>query len=128
MDPVIHFEVPFEDQERIVRFYGAVFGWRMQALGKDMGDYVLVTTTVNDTRPGSPSGAINGGLFPKDPARPIQGASIVIGVANLEESMAKIIDAGGEILGEPMEIQNVGRYVSFLDTEGNCNSMLQTKP
>ena len=33
--------------------------------------------------------------------------------------------AGGTVLGEPMEIPGVGQYVSFIDTEGNRVSMLQ---
>ena len=34
-------------------------------------------------------------------------------------------DAGGQVLGEPMDIPGVGRYVSFLDPEGNRVSILQ---
>ena len=34
----------------------------------------------------------------------------------------------GTVLGEPMEIPNVGSYVSFIDTEGNRVSMLQPIP
>jgi predicted enzyme related to lactoylglutathione lyase len=49
----------------------------------------------------------------------------VIGVGNIEESIKMIIEYGGEVLGEPMEIPNFGIYVSFLDTEGNRNSIIQ---
>jgi len=34
-------------------------------------------------------------------------------------------EAGGEVLGEPVEIPEVGLYVSFHDPEGNRVSMLQ---
>ncbi len=37
-------------------------------------------------------------------------------------------DAGGKVLGEPMEIPGVGQYSSFIDTEGNRVSMLQPIP
>jgi predicted enzyme related to lactoylglutathione lyase len=40
----------------------------------------------------------------------------------------KVTDAGGRVLGEPIEIPGVGQYVSFLDTEGNRVSMLQPIP
>ena len=40
MDPVVHFEMPYEDRERLVDFYSQAFGWQMQKLGQDMGDYV----------------------------------------------------------------------------------------
>ena len=36
--------------------------------------------------------------------------------------------AGGQVLGEPMDIPTVGAYVAFLDTEGNRSSMLQPLP
>ncbi|HYG51470.1 MAG TPA: hypothetical protein VD905_11235 [Flavobacteriales bacterium] len=39
--------------------------------------------------------------------------------------MKKITDAGGKVLGEPVEIPGIGQYVSFLDTEGNRVSILQ---
>lgn len=43
----------------------------------------------------------------------------------MKESMQKIKDAGGEVLGEPVEIPGVGMYVPFADTEGNRGSLLQ---
>jgi predicted enzyme related to lactoylglutathione lyase len=39
--------------------------------------------------------------------------------------MARVAKAGGEVLGEPVEIPGVGTYVSFLDTEGNRAGVLQ---
>ena len=39
--------------------------------------------------------------------------------------MKKVAEAGGKVLGEPLEIPGVGQYVSFSDTEGNRVSMLQ---
>lgn len=36
MDPVVHFEIPYENQERIAKFYEEAFGWRMQRLGEPM--------------------------------------------------------------------------------------------
>ena len=56
---------------------------------------------------------------------PAQYPSVVIAVDDIKASMKKIDDAGGKILGEPMEIPGVGLYVSFFDTEGNRVSMLQ---
>ncbi len=40
--------------------------------------------------------------------------------------MTIVTDAGGKVLGEPMEIPGVGLYVSIEDTEGNRVSMLQS--
>ncbi len=125
MDPVVHFELPYENRNRIAKFYESAFGWKTQFLGEEMGNYILVTTAETDVKPGAPAGAINGGLFPKKPDWPAQYPSVVIGVEDIRDSMKKVAKAGGEVLGEPMEIPGIGEYVSFLDTEGNRNSMLQ---
>lgn len=125
MDPVIHFEMPYENAARLADFYGAAFGWQTQALGPAMGNYVVATTCeVANGRPTQP-GTINGGFFEKTPGGPAQQPSVVIAVENLQASMAKVRSAGGTVLGEPMDIPGVGAYVSFIDTEGNRVSMRQ---
>ena len=125
MNPVVHFEMPYENRDRMAAFYSSVFGWKLQMLGEEMGNYVLVTTSEQDVKPGAPAGAINGGFFQKKADWPAQYPAVVIGVGNILESMAKIVLAGGDVLGEPMEIPGVGLYVSFFDTEGNRSSILQ---
>jgi predicted enzyme related to lactoylglutathione lyase len=128
MDPVVHFEMPYEDQSRMSRFYQQAFGWQTQSLGADMGDYVVATTTqTKEGRPTAP-GAINGGFFPKKPDWPAQHPSVVVAVGNIHASIEKVQRAGGTVLGEPMEIPGVGKYVSFTDTEGNRVSMLEPLP
>ena len=72
-----------------------------------------------------PPGAINGGFYLKNPDWPAQHPSIVIGVDDIEAAMRRVKEGGGEVLGEPMQIPGVGRYVSFFDTERNRVSMLQ---
>ena len=128
MCPVVHFEMPAEDRNRMSDFYSNVFGWQTQLLGEEMGNYVLASTTEIDEngRPKMP-GAINGGFFPKDKNMPAQYPSIVIAVDNIGESMKQVAEAGGKVLGEPMEITGIGLYVSFFDTEGNRVSLLQPK-
>lgn len=128
MNPVVHFEMPYNDQSRIATFYEQAFGWQTQALGEGMGNYVVATTT--ETVEGRPktAGAINGGFFPKKADWPAQHPSVVVAVDNINDSIEKVRLAGGTVLGEPMEIPGVGTYVSFMDTEGNRVSMLQPLP
>jgi len=128
MSPVVHFEMPAEDRERMAKFYTDVFGWQTHMLGPEMGDYVTVATTESgDDGPKKP-GAINGGFYPKKPDWPAQYPSVVISVDDIDESMKAVAKAGGKVLGEPMDIPGVGRYVSFFDTEGNRVSMLKALP
>jgi uncharacterized protein len=128
MDPVVHFEFPYEDPRRVAKFYQSAFGWQTKELGKDSGNYVLATTTETDGKGPKRAGAINGGFFPRKKDWPIQHPSVVIAVEDISRSMKKVAKAGGEVLGEPMEIPGIGRYVSFTDPEGNRIAMLQPTP
>jgi uncharacterized protein len=126
MDSIVHFEMPYENRERMAKFYESVFSWQMQMFGEEMGNYVLATTTDSDEKGPKNSGAINGGFFPKQPEA--QYPSLVVAVDDIKKSMKKVTDEGGMVLGEPVEIPGVGQYVSFTDTEGNRLSMLQPIP
>ena len=126
MNPVVHFELPARDRTRMADFYSGVFGWQAQMLGEDMGNYVTVSTVEADEkgRPKTP-GAINGGLYPVKEDELNRHPSLVIAVDDIPDSMRKITQAGGKVLGEPTMIPGIGKYVSFIDTEGNTMSILQ---
>ena len=126
MNPVVHFEMPYENRKRATEFYSKAFGWQLKDLGEKMNHYLVATTTPvgPDERPKEP-GAINGGFFEKKPDWPAQYPSVVIAVDDIGKAMAAVKKAGGKVLGEPMEIPGVGDYVSFTDTEGNRVSILQ---
>lgn len=130
MNPVVHFEIPYENGDRIAKFYTDVFGWQIKKLGILMGNYILATTVEpgqQEDKTGHPkqAGGINGGFYPKRSDWPQQYPSVVIAVDNIEQTMENVIKAGGKVLGDPMDIPTVGRYVSIVDTEGNRLSMLQ---
>ncbi|MBI1183279.1 VOC family protein [bacterium] len=125
MYPVVHFEMPYKDAQRAKRFYEKSFGWKMELLGPEMDNYLLATTAQTDAKKGAPAGAINGGLFPFKPDWPNQFPSVVIGVDDIDAVMKRIDENGGEVLGEPHFIPGTGKYVSFLDTEGNRNSVIE---
>lgn len=125
MNPVVHFEIPYKNADRISLFYASVFGWELTNLGPQSGNYILARTAVADVKPGFPAGSIDGGFYPVKADWPDQFPSVVIGVSNIKETMSKIIQNGGAVLGEPMSIPNFGIYVSFRDTEGNRNSIIE---
>ena len=128
MNPVVHFEMPYDDRKRMAKFYESAFGWQTQLLAEDMGNYVLATTTETDETGPKQPGAINGGFFPNKPDWPAQHPTIVIAVEDITDAVRRVTEVGGKVLGEPMEIPGVGHYVSFTDTEGNRVSMLQPIP
>ncbi len=129
MNPVVHFEMPYEDAARAAEFYKQSFGWKPEQLGPEMGNYVVMTTSEMDEATKAPKrpGMINGGMY----KRPAEGAapSFVIAVEDIQEAMRKIEAAGGKMLGGMTgavdDIPGVGLYASFLDTEGNRASILQ---
>ena len=128
MSPVVHFEMPYENSDRLMKFYSQAFGWQLHEQGKEMGDYIVAwTTEVDENRMIKRPGVINGGFYPQTPKAP-KCPSVVIAVDDIHEAMLKVTEAGGKVLGEPVEIPGIGPYVSFLDSEGNRASILQPKP
>jgi predicted enzyme related to lactoylglutathione lyase len=130
MNPVVHFEMPYDNRQRMAAFYQAAFGWQTQMLGEEMGHYVVAHTTETVDGMVSTPGTINGGFYERKPEWPAQHPSVVIAVDDIGAAMQQVAAAGGDVLGEPMEIPGIGQYVSFMDTEGNRVSMLQplTRP
>jgi predicted enzyme related to lactoylglutathione lyase len=129
MNPVVHFEMPAEDTARMTDFYAKTFGWVGKNMGPDLGNYVVVQTTETDEDGMIKNpGAINGGIYPK--TKPEQGIHVVISVDDIHEHMKKIEEAGGKMLGgdsgqEFDDIPGVGKYATFVDTEGNHVGILQ---
>jgi hypothetical protein len=117
-----------DDRERMATFYKGAFGWQTRMLGPEMGNYVLATTTESDESAPQQPGAINGGFYARKSDWPAQYPSLVIAVDDIRAAMKKVVEPGGKVLGEPMQIPGIGQYVSFLDTEDNRVSMLQPMP
>lgn len=124
-NPVVHFEMPFENKDRMTKFYTDTFGWKMENMGEEMGNYVVATTTEMDSKTKFPKtpGSINGGFFPKSKENSIP--TVVIAVDDIQVAMDNVKAAGGEIIKHPVDIPGVGSYVGFIDTEGNRVAMLQ---
>lgn len=135
MDSVVHFEMPAKDNKRAADFYSTVFGWQMNQLGPEMGDYLLAhTADTDENNMVKVPGAINGGFFKYQDKEGFNIPHLVIAVDNLEDSMEKVKQSGGKIIGGASgpdtidDIPGIGRYVSFEDSEGNHVGMLQPLP
>lgn len=57
MNPVVHFEMPYDDSARMAGFHAAAFGRQMPALGAGMGGCVTGATGA-DGRPGLPGASM----------------------------------------------------------------------
>ncbi len=137
-NPVVHFEMGYFDRDRMKNFYQKTFGWQLQQMGAEMGNYILAQTTETDKNgmvktPGN----INGGFYEKTDNPLSHPPSIVISVDDIRAAMKAVTDGGGKILGgmdasgkhtmEPSMIPGVGLWISIEDTEKNRVSILQPK-
>jgi predicted enzyme related to lactoylglutathione lyase len=124
MNRVVHFEIPADNLERAKKFYSENFGWILNQLGPDVGNYVLVHTGPTDDK-GMPKDKafINGGLMPRD----LSGTSpvLVIAVDDADATIEKVKKSGGTLVGEVLDIPNVGRYARVQDTEGNVIAVIK---
>jgi uncharacterized protein len=131
MNPVVHFEMPYENRDRMSDFYARAFGWKVNKLGPEMGNYVVAQTTETDeNRMVLKPGTINGGFYQR--SKENQYPSVVIAVEDIHAAMKQVEEAGGKVLGgqtpgQPDDIPGVGLYASIIDTEGNRVGMLQPK-
>ncbi len=137
-NPVVHFEMGYNDKQRMVDFYTKAFGWKMNAMGPEMGNYVVAQTAETDDKGMIKTpGTINGGFYAKTDSPTSQAPSVVIAVEDINQAVKDVVASGGKILGgmtqdgghtdEPQEIPGVGMWISFQDTEGNRVSLLQPK-
>ncbi len=123
---MVHFEMPYKDVKRVAEFYQKAFGWKMNKLGDEMGQYVVAETadTGADRMVKTP-GTINGGFYDQSLKDASPAPSVVISVPDLKVAMKDVEAAGGKMLREPDMIPGIGLWVSFEDSEGNRVSLLQ---
>lgn len=131
MYPVVHFEMPARDSERVREFYESVFGWQITKLGPDMGDFMLAFTVEVDDKTRMPTklGAINGGFYKR--TSPDGQTKITLLVDDIHEMMKRVKAAGGRFLpgiqGEVDEVPDVGLFATFVDTEGNVVTIYEDR-
>ena len=113
MPRVIHFEIPVDDPKRAVNFYSEVFGWKLERW--EPFDYWLAST---GDGPG-----IDGALKIRE--SPEEGTTNTVEVPDLEESMSKVAEGGGEVLTEIMTVPGIGRFVRCRDPEGNVFGIME---
>lgn len=125
-NPVVHFEMPYKDAQRVSEFYKKAFGWQMNATSEEMGNYITAWTAETDeNRMVKTPGTINGGFYDLNLSAASPQPSVVISVQDIKKAIQDIEAGGGVMLGEPQQIPGIGLWASFTDTEGNRASILQ---
>src|ERR1700761_4582065 len=95
-NPVIHFEMGYFDNERMKKFYEGAFGWKLNQMGAEMGNYITAQTTETDeNRMVKTPGTINGGFYQKTDNPLSHAPSVVIAVTDIKQDMQAVGDNGG---------------------------------
>ena len=128
MSKVVHFEIPADDLDRAKNFYGSVFGWELQTMPMNEGEYTSVKTTDVDEQTQLPTepGAINGGMFVRDER--LTTPVITIDVDGIDDSLKQIEAEGGSTVTPRTAIPGMGAFAYFKDPEGNVMGLWETTP
>ena len=118
---VVHFEIPFDDEERAGAFYTDAFGWKLTAMPEMK--YVLVTTGPSDQGPPSEPGFINGGMLAR--GLPVGSPVVTIDVEDIDGSLSKIENLGGTVVSAKQPVGDMGFAAYFKDPEGNVVGLWQ---
>lgn len=119
---VVHFEIPFDDAERAHAFYREVFGWELAAVPRM--SYTMVTTGPTGERGPTEPGFVNGGLLRRQ--SPNDTPLVVIDVADIDTTLARIEELGGETLLGRQAVGEMGWAAYFKDVEGNAMGLWQS--
>lgn len=128
MSKVVHFEIPADDLDRAKNFYGSVFGWELQTMPMEGGEYTSVKTTDVDEQTQLPTepGAINGGMFVRDER--LTSPVITIDVDGIDDALKQIEAEGGTTVTPRTAIPGMGAFAYFKDPEGNVLGLWETTP
>lgn len=109
MASIVWFEVPADNPERAKKFYGELFGWKIEKFPGPM-EYWHIDTGGGDDTP-------DGGLMKRQ--QPQQGITNFVGVSSVDEYMAKVQKLGGKICVPKSPVPEMGYFAVCNDTEGN---------
>lgn len=109
--PVVHWSLTARDPDKQKAFYGALFSWE---IGE--GFILNVPAGVGGPEPG-PGGHIQRGDTP--------GFSLFVQVRDIAETLARAVELGGEVKGEPFDVPGGPTICPIADPEGNPLMLVQ---
>lgn len=117
--PVVHFEIPADNPERLSRFYSDLFGWRVEKWPGPM-DYWLLYTREKGTA------AIDGGMYRRElpDQRPVNYVHVPSAAQFAEK--AKLL--GGRVILPRTQVPGAGYVAILADPEGNNIGLFETGP
>jgi hypothetical protein len=114
--PIVHIEFPATDTKAAGKFYGDVFGWKIQT--DSNYDYTMFAAE------GGPGGGFVsvGGQGGYEAGKPL----IYIGTDDIDASLRTVEAHGGKMLAPKQEIPGVGWFAIFSDPSGNRVALYTT--
>ena len=117
-NPVVHWEMMSSDPAKIGEFYAKVFDWNVKHMPELK--YRIVET--------GGEGGINGGITKPEHPEPWPGKlTMYINVEDLDAYRKRVVDAGGKIMIEEMEVPGMGSFSLFTDPDGRMMGLWKTK-
>jgi uncharacterized protein len=108
---IVWFEIPADNVERAKKFYGGLFGWKIEKFPEAVvDDYWHIDTGGADN---SPDGALMKRMYPQQPI-----TNYVL-VPSVDEAAAKVEKLGGKITKPKTEVPQMGCFVICRDPENN---------
>jgi uncharacterized protein len=105
------------DMDGAISFYEGLFGWQAEEEGDpgQTGGYRMFTLDGK---------AVAGGMAVQDESQPPAWTTYV-SVENVDESVAKAKELGGQVIAEPMDVMTAGRMAVLTDPEGAVFALWQ---
>ena len=115
---IVWFEIPADKPERAIKFYGKLFGWKINAF-PDMPDYWHIDT-------GGPDASPDGGLMKrKGPGHTITN---YVSVPSVTAYMTKVKKLGGSVCMPKTAVPKMGYFAVCQDTEDNMFAIWEINP
>jgi len=122
---VVHFEIPADDPDKLVAFYGSLFGWQIDKMPSEGMEYWGIRTVPTDDK-GMPTepGGINGGLMRRQ--APAQRPINYVNVESVDEFVGKAKALGASVMVEKSPVPGMGWFAQLIDPQGNPFAVWQT--
>jgi predicted enzyme related to lactoylglutathione lyase len=111
--PIVHIEIPAKKAGEAGKFYGDLFGWKIEA--DPMYNYVQFQAE------GGPGGGFVelAGSTANNPEYKPDSLIVYVGSDDIDADLAKVESLGGKTVFPKTEIPHVGWFAIFSDPTGN---------
>jgi uncharacterized protein len=120
---IVHFEIPADDVERAQKFYGGLFGWKIEKFsGSSPMEYWSIMTGAEQ----GGCGGLGGGMMKR--VDPQQQTIVYISVPSVDDYAGKVAGLGGQVVFPKTAIPGMGYFAVCLDPENNGFGLWEDNP